>query len=69
MQRCKPIYRSIFEVEWVAIVCDKIWCDLFYREFFVLTTIYPGFFLMYAVSSFGEELCNAVHLQNINVMR
>ena len=50
------------------IVWDKIWCDLIYGEFSVLTVIYPGFFLMYAVSGFGEELCNVVHLCKVNMM-
>ena len=35
------------------IISDKIWCDLIYGEFSVLTVIYPGFFVMYAVFDFG----------------
>ena len=50
------------------IVLDKICGDLIYEEFSILNIIYLGFSLMYAVSSFGEELCNVVHLRKVNMM-
>ena len=69
--QCKGVTLFIdlfFRRKGGEIVSDKIWCDLIYGEFSVLIVIYPGFFLMYAVSSFGEKLCNVVQLRMVNMM-
>ena len=40
----------------------------FMENFLSELWFYPGFFLMYEVFGFGEELCNIVHLRKVNMM-